>query len=170
MRGLLQLPPELLSRIVEFVALGEPTEIRTDDPDEENKYKAVNDPALSTCDRLYDQFAMIPSPGVSSLRNLRLTSRQFSHTCAAHLFRCVRLLPAEESASRYNNILSSAALSQQVQKVVFQTRVVPDGSKSCWARRKPGPGDEYRQPHPYFLDALKQVGRFPNLTHVELVF
>ncbi|KAH0260867.1 hypothetical protein KCU91_g14369, partial [Aureobasidium melanogenum] len=169
MPELLQLPPELLARIAEFVAISGPDPIDSYDDDDENKYKAVNDPAFSRsrpCNRL----AVTPRPDVDSLRNLRLASKHFSTMCATHLYACVRLLPTEESATRYNNILSSATLSQHVQKVVFQTRMVPDGSNSCWARREPGPGDEYRQPHPYFLDALTRVGQFVSLTHVELVF
>ncbi|KAH0169904.1 hypothetical protein KCU67_g2868, partial [Aureobasidium melanogenum] len=170
MPGLLQLPPELLARIVEFVAVSKPAPIDPYGYDDENKYKAVNDPAFSSWNRSYDQFAITPRPDILSLRNLRLASRHFSTMCTTHLYRCVRLLPTKESATRYNNMISSAMLSQHVQKFVFQTRIVPDGSNSCWARQKPGPGDEYRQPHPYFLDALKRVGQFPNLTHVELVF
>jgi len=61
-------------------------------------------------------------------------------------------------------------LAQLVQKVIFQTREVPGGSTSCYARQYPGEDDDYREPHPFFLDALDQVGRFPNLTHVEMVF
>ncbi|KAG9648358.1 hypothetical protein KCU77_g17156, partial [Aureobasidium melanogenum] len=170
MPGLLQLPPELLTRIVGLVAIGESAQSEFYDDDDENKYKAINDPAFSSWDRPYNRLAVTPRPDIASLRNLRFASRQFSNMCTAHLFRCVRLLPTKESATRYNNILSSPTLSQHVQKLVFQTRMVPDGSNSCWARREPGPGDEYRQPHPYFLDALKRVGQFPNLTHAELVF
>lgn len=34
----------------------------------------------------------------------------------------------------------------------------------------PEPGDEYTEPHEFFTQAMEQVGRFPNLTNVELVF
>lgn len=114
--------------------------------------------------------AIAPRPDVSSLQNLRLASRGFAQICATRLFNCVRLLPTQESSVRYNQILSRPVLSIQVRKVVFQTRMVPGGSTSCWSRQSPGLGDDYHEPHPFFMDALEQVGRFPNLTHVEMVF
>ncbi|KAG9567206.1 hypothetical protein KCU71_g3514, partial [Aureobasidium melanogenum] len=170
MPGLLQLPPELLAHIVEFVAVSEPAPIDPYDYDDENKYKAINDPAFSNWNPSPNRLAVTPRPDVASLQNLRLASRQFSHACATHLYCCARLLPTEGSATRYNEILSTPNVAQLVQKVIFQTRMVPGGSTSCYARQHPGEDDDYREPHPFFMDALGRVGRFPNLTHVELAF
>lgn len=174
MTRLLELPPELLSRIVDLVAIGETSE--TDCEDEEvnqdckTKYKIDNGPSATGLSYQHSMLAITPHPDVISLRNLRLASRGFARMCATRLFNCVRLLPTEESSVRYNQILSEPVLSSQVRKVVFQTRMVPGGSTSCWSRQKPGPGDDYSRPHLFFMDALQQVGCFPNLTHVEMVF
>jgi hypothetical protein len=174
MIGLLHLPPELLSRIIDYVAIGESLETNRDDEpfnyDCEIKYNITNSPSASRPSYQHSILAITPRPDVSSLRNLRLTSRVFSQMSATRLFDCVRLLPTEESAVRYNQILSTPVLSDQVRKVVFQTRLVPAGSNSCWSCQDPGPGDDYYEPHPFFMDALEQAGRFPNLTHVEMVF
>ncbi|KAH0366087.1 hypothetical protein KCU65_g5568, partial [Aureobasidium melanogenum] len=172
MPELLQLPPELLARIVEFVAVNAPTprDHYHYGYDDENKYKAINDPTFSNRGHPYDRLAVTPRPDITSLRNLRLASSHFSIICATHLYACVRLLPFEESATRYDNILSTTNLSRHVQKVIFQTRMVPGGSTSSWARQCPGPDDDYTEPHPFFMDALGQVGRFSNLTHAEIVF
>jgi hypothetical protein len=181
MTELHDLPPELISRIVDFVAAGRTQETDGDDewfnPGEEpfnndckTKYNLVNDPSASGLSFQHSLLATTPRPDVPSLSNLRLASRAFSQLCATRLFSCVRLLPTEESASRYNEILSTSVLSELVRKVVFQTRMVPGGSNSCYARQPPGPGDDYYNPHPFFMDALEQVGRFPQLTHVEMVF
>ncbi|CAD0114054.1 unnamed protein product [Aureobasidium uvarum] len=177
MTGLLRLPPELLSRIVDFIAIGETSEIDPDDDqsldhddDDDDRYSTAIDLPSSSLSYQHTMLATMPRPNVFSLRNLRLSSRHFSSVCATHLYRCLRLLPTEQSAAYYNNILATASLSQQVQKVVFQTRMVPAGSTSQWATHEPGPGDDYEDPHPFFLDALEQVGRFSNLTHVEMVF
>jgi hypothetical protein len=181
MTGLQDLPPELISRIVDFVATGRTQETDVDDewsnPDDElfnhdckAKYDLVNNPAASGLSYQHSLLATTPRPDVPSLSSLRLASRAFSQLCATRLFSCVRLLPTEESAIRYNKILSTSVLSEQVRKVVFQTRMVPGGSNSCYARQHPGPGDDYYNPHPFFMDALEQVGRFPQVTHVEMLF
>lgn len=178
MIGLLHLPPELLSPIVDFVATSESPEKDRDDYDDQEsyaydckaKYNIVDNPSASGLSYQHSLLATTPRPDVSSLSNLRLASSAFSQMCAKHLFSCVRLLPTEQSALHYNQILSTSNLSKQVRKVVFQTRMVPAGDISCDSRQKPGPGDDYREPHPFFMDALEQVGRFPNLTHVEMVF
>lgn len=172
MPGLLQLPPELLAHVVEFVAVSEPAPIDPYDYDyeDEDKYKAINDPAFSSWSRPYNRLASTPRPDIASLRNLRLASSHFSTLCATQLYSCVRLLPTEESTALYNEILSTPSAAQLVQKVILQTRMVPGGSDSTWARQGPGPGDDYRKPHSYFLAALDQVGLFPNLTHAEMVF
>ncbi|CAD0090932.1 unnamed protein product [Aureobasidium vineae] len=175
MTGLLRLPPELLSRIVDLVAIGD--NLETDPGEDESishdcndKHIISNDPPSSSLSRQHGMLAMIPRPDVSSLRSLRLISRHFSRVCETHLYRCVRLLPTEQSAVHYSGTLATPNLSQQVQKIVFQTRMEPASSTSPWASHEPGPGDDYEEPHQFFLEALEQVGRFPNLTHVELVF
>ncbi|KAH0287060.1 hypothetical protein M436DRAFT_62087 [Aureobasidium namibiae CBS 147.97] len=174
MKGPLQLPPELLSRIVDLVAIGETLETNRDDEpfnqDCNNKYNIDNEPPASGLSYQHSMLAITPRPDVTTLRNLRLASRGFAQMCTTRLFGCIRLLPTEESSFSYNQILSEPVLSNQVRKVVFQTRMVPGGSTSFWSRQEPGPGDDYSRPHPFFLDALQQVGRFSNLTHVEMVF
>ncbi|KAK5999730.1 hypothetical protein QM012_005136 [Aureobasidium pullulans] len=170
MPGLLQLPPELLARIVEFVAIGKPAQDDSCDFGNKNKYQASKDPAFSSWNRPYNKFGLTPRPDVASLQNLRLASRHFSHACEVQLYCCVRLLPDEASASWYNEILSTPRLAGSVQKVIFQTREVPVGKDSSWACQFPGPDDDCVEPHPFFLDALDQVGQFPNLEHVKMVF
>jgi hypothetical protein len=181
MTGLHDLPPELTSRIVDFVAAGRTQGTDGDDEwfdlddqpfnhDCKTKYNLINVTSASGLSYQHSLLATTPRPDVPSLSNLRLASRAFSQSCATRLFSCVRLLPTEESAGRYNEILSTSVLSELVRKVVFQTRMVPGGSDSCYARQNPGPGDDYHEPHPFFMDTLEQVGRFPQLTHVEMVF
>lgn len=174
MTGLLHLPPELLSRIVDLVAIDEASKPDREDElfnqDCKTRYNIENGASASGLSCQHSMLAITPRPDVPSLRNFRLASRVFSQMCATRLFSCVRLLPTEASAARYENILMTPTLSEQVRKVVFQTRMVPGGSTSCWSRQKPGPGDDYREPHPFFMDALEQVGRFGDLTHVEMVF
>jgi hypothetical protein len=178
MIGLLHLPPELLSPIVDFVAMSESPENDRDDYDDEEsyaydcktRYNIVDGPSASGLSYQDGLLATTPRSDVSSLSNLRLASSAFSQMCAKHLFSCVRLLPTEQSALHYNQIMLTSNLSKQVRKVVFQTRMVPGGNHSSESRQKPGPGDDYRKPHPFFMDALEQVGRFANLIHVEMVF
>jgi hypothetical protein len=179
MTRLLELPPELISRIVNFVAVDGCPEPDSDDDDDDDepfnhgcktKYDLANYPSASGLSYQHILLATTPRPDIPSLSNLRLASTAFSQMCTKHMFTCVRLLPTEKSALHYNHILSTPVLSQQVRKVVFQTRMVPGGSNSCYARQHPGPGDHYHKPHDFFMDALEQVGRFPRLTHVEMVF
>lgn len=174
MTGLLHLPPELLSRVVDLVSIDETTKTNPDDEsfnhDCKTKYNIEDGPPVSGLSHQHSILAITSRPDVASLRDLRLASRVFSQMCATRLFNCVRLLPTKESAVRYDQILSTSILSKQVRKVVFQTRMVPGGSTSCWSRQQPGPGDDYRKPHPFFMDAVEQVGRFPSLTHVEIIF
>lgn len=176
MTGPLNLPLELVSRIVDFVASGNGETLNSDRDDEpfnhdcKFKYNVEHKPSASGLSYQHSKLATTTRPDIASLRSLRLASRVFAQMCETRLFSCVRLLPTEESAVRYDHILSTPILSEQVRKVVFQTRMVPGGSTSCWSRQSPGPGDDYHEPHPFFMDAMEQVGRFPNLTHVEMVF
>jgi hypothetical protein len=174
MTGLLHLPPELLPSIVDLVAFDETPETEIVDEtfnhDCHNKYHAITNPSASPLSRQQVMFASMRRPDILSLRNLRLVSRHFSQACASHPYNCVRLLPREESATNYNRILSTLTLSEKVRKVVFQTRMVPGGSTSYRSHQEPGLDDDYCEPHSFFTDAMEEVGRFPDLTHVEIVF
>lgn len=92
---------------------------------------------------------------LASLPALRSVCKMMSQICAPYLFNVVRVLPRRKSAARNTKILKSDTLNQYVRKVVFQTRMYDD---------------DYTEPYGFFSDAMENLGRFRNLTSVELVF
>ncbi|KAH0383224.1 hypothetical protein KCU92_g5560, partial [Aureobasidium melanogenum] len=169
MSTLTNLPPELLSRIVDYTATPLP-------PDPKRRvsssYAGQQIPDGSTYAGLsYSNIALAtsPAPDIASLRSLRLVSKTFEQLSTPLLFSAVRVLPTEASAERYMKILEEERLNTHVRKVVFQTRKQPNrrGMIYSWDRDK---SDDYDHPHSFFLDAMLNVANFKNLTHAELIF
>jgi hypothetical protein len=126
MFSLSHLPPELLSRIVGFVAIPHgdyaekkrsSNEDRGRRPKDEATYRGLSYANIA--------LATSPAPDIPSLRALRLVSQIFEDLSTPLLFSLVRVLPFDASAERYRNILESSSLNLHVRKVVFQTRLQP---------------------------------------------
>jgi hypothetical protein len=170
MSKLSHLPPELLSRIVGFIA--------TPHGDYAEKKRSSNtDPGRQPKDEAtfrglsYANIALAtsPAPDVRSLRSLRLVSRIFEDLSTPLLFAVVRVLPSDPSAGRYQNILASEVLNLHVRKVVFQTRLQPDARLFDYTSARRPKEDGYGTPLPSFLAAMQAASAFKSLTHAQLI-
>ncbi|KAH0366088.1 hypothetical protein KCU65_g5565, partial [Aureobasidium melanogenum] len=169
MSTLHNLPPELLARIMIHVATPIPTPSKHLSAD---TYAGSHVPSSPTYTGLsYSNIPLATSPAsdTASLRSLRLVSKTFEDLTAAMIFAVVRVLPTEEFAERYMNILEERRVNGYVKKVVFQTRLQPDARLYDWTAEEMPPGDDYSTLKPFFLTAMLKAARFTNLTHAELV-
>jgi hypothetical protein len=170
MSTLSHLPPELLSRIVGFVAIpqgdyAEKKRPSNSDPGRRPKNEATHH-GLS-----YANIALAtsPAPDIQSLRTLRLVSQVFKDLSTPLLFSLVRVLPSDASAERYQHVLGSSSLNSHVKKVVFQTRLQPDARIFEYSCVRMPKGDDYGEPLPSFLAAMQDASRFKRITHAELI-
>jgi hypothetical protein len=165
MAKLNSLPTELLIRIVDFVATptgGNAKQLPHSDADSCRQLK--EGPSYRGLSYSNTILATSPTPDIQSLQSLRLVSRTLNKLSTPLLFSVIRVLPLEESAQRYTNILESEDLNLHVKKVVFQTQLKPNEYLDC------DPGEIWNNPNPYLLDGRDEISRFENLTHAELIF
>jgi hypothetical protein len=170
MFSLSHLPPELLSRIVGFVAIPHgdyaekkrsSNEDRGHRPKDEATYRGLSYANIA--------LATSPAPDTQSLRAFRLVSQIFKDLSTPLLFSLVRVLPSDASAEQYRNILESSSLNPHVRKVVFQTRLQPDARIFEYSCARMPKEDEYGEPLPSFLTAMQDASRFRNITHAEII-
>jgi hypothetical protein len=170
MFSLSHLPPELLSRIVGFVAIPQGDYAEKKRPSNTDTGRRPKDEAtyhgLSYANIT---LATSPAPDIQSLRALRLVSQTFKDFSTPLLFSLVRVLPSDASAERYRNILESSSLNHYVRKVVFQPRLQPDARVFEYSCASMPEGDDYGEPLPSFLAATQHASRFKRITHVELI-
>lgn len=170
MSNLANLPPELLSRIIDYVATPLPPDPKHRNPSRYEGQHVSDGPTYAGLSYSNISLATSPAPDIASLRNLRLVSKIFEDLSAALIFAVVRVLPTEDSAEGYMHILNEERLNGCVRKVVFQTRLQPDARLYDWTAEEMPPGDDYSKPKPFFLTAMLKAAGFQNLTHAELVF
>ncbi|KAG9949371.1 hypothetical protein KCU85_g4329, partial [Aureobasidium melanogenum] len=170
MSNLHTLPPELLSRIVNYVATPPPPDPKRRNSSRYEGQHVSDGPTFAGLSYSNISLATSPAPDMASLRSLRLVSKIFEQFTAALIFAVIRMLPTEKSAERYTKILEAKRLNGYVRRVVFQTRLQPDARLYDWTDAKMPPGDDYHKPKPFFLTVMQQAAGFQNLTHAELVF
>ncbi|KAG9659044.1 hypothetical protein KCU64_g4113, partial [Aureobasidium melanogenum] len=170
MSTLCNLPPELLSRIVNYTATPQPPDPKRCDPSRYAGQHVPDGPTYAGLSYSNIALATSPTPDVASLRSLRLVSKMFERLSTPMLFSVVRVLPTESSAERYIKILGEERLTHYVRKVVFQTRTQPDRRRGYYYSYDRDKSDDYEQPHSFFLAAMMKAAGFENLTHAELIF
>lgn len=105
MSSLNSLPPELLSRIINYTATPPPQDPKADDS---SRYAGQHVPDGPTyADLSYSNIALAtsPAPDIAILHALRLVSKTFEQLSTPLLFPVVRVLPTEVSAERNTKIL-----------------------------------------------------------------
>ncbi|KAK5999729.1 hypothetical protein QM012_005135 [Aureobasidium pullulans] len=164
------LPPELLSRIVNHVATPPPPDPKRRSSSACAGQHVPDGPTYAGLSYANIALATSPAPDIASLRSLRLVSKTFEQLSTPVLFSVVRILPTTASAQRYTKILEELKLNRHVRKVVFQTRLHPDRRGVYRFRADRLESEEYTEPHAFFLAAMLKAAKFPNLTHAELIF
>jgi hypothetical protein len=164
------LPPELLSRIVDFVAVphGDYAENKRPSNTDPGR-RPKNEATFRGLSYANIALATSPAPDSQSLQSLRLVSSVFKDLSTPLLFAVVRVLPSDASAERYRNILQSEELNLHVRKVVFQTRLQPDARLFDYTSARRPEEDEYGTPLPSVLAAMQVASSFKNLIHAQLI-
>ncbi|KAF2634450.1 hypothetical protein P280DRAFT_413823 [Massarina eburnea CBS 473.64] len=96
---------------------------------------------------------------VDALKEFRLVNKTALALATEVLFGTVSLMPSDESAEKFTNILHDETLSSFVRKVIFNTSHDPAAED----RKESDLLDS-------FADAMRSVGRFKNLKVVDLGF
>ncbi|KAF2800184.1 hypothetical protein K505DRAFT_293097 [Melanomma pulvis-pyrius CBS 109.77] len=98
---------------------------------------------------------------VDTVKSLRTVHKGTLSLSTEELFRVVNLFPGNESASKYIKIIENSKLNPLVRKVVFNTSDPDDDDRD---------GNEEKDIDEEFKNSMRLVGRFENLSEVELKF
>ncbi|KAF2011107.1 hypothetical protein BU24DRAFT_427314 [Aaosphaeria arxii CBS 175.79] len=105
-----------------------------------------------------------------SLKALRLVRKDVASSATDALFRVVNLLPTEQSPERFNHVLEDEDLKTRVRKVTVNTTLTP-WARPGWDTSRPEEARDIYDPDlKPWKKALAKIGRFPNVTHAELMF
>jgi hypothetical protein len=96
-----------------------------------------------------------------TLRALRLVDKAISTIASELLFHTVNLLPTDESAAKFLNILEDNTLNSFVRRTIFNTSLNPEDDTH---------NESESEVSELFRDSINSVSRFPNVREVVLKF
>jgi len=96
-----------------------------------------------------------------TLRALRLVDKAISTIASELLFHTVNLLPTDESAAKFFNILEDNTLNSLVRRAIFNTSLNPEDDTH---------NESESEVSDLFRDSINSVSRFSNVREVDLKF